>query len=439
MDREFVIRAASLYGPVTLALLLWYWRRPSVRAWAGMLVGWVWNASALLALNVIAQRVGWWHFEAQRALFFGMPIESYLGWTVLWGMLPQLAFPREPLPAALAFFVAFDFLFMPKMAPVLVLGGRWWVGECVGLAGGLLPAMLVSRWTARQERLYWRAGTQFVAFAALTLWLLPSVIFAARAQRWPQFPLRSWFVLVQFVCLAGLPGVAAVHEFEVRGRGTPLPYDPPSRLVITGPYAYVANPMQMGAALVLVAWGIGLRSGWVALAGVMAHVYSAGLANWDEREDLSARFGEPWRRYRREVRNWFPRWKPYVASPGELYVSETCGMCSEVKRWCERRGATGLEIRAAESYPGRLMRITYVHADGETESGIAAMARAVEHINLAWAYAGWCARLPVIKQTLQVLVDACGGGPREMAEGGPESQSQNKTKQIPRGLSVRSW
>jgi hypothetical protein len=172
--------------------------------------------------------------------------------------------------------------------------------------------------------------------------------------------------------------------------------------------------MQSAATLVLIVWGIGLRSWWVGAAGVMAHIYSSGIARWDEREDLNRRFAEPWREYRRKVRNWVPRWKPYVANASTLYVSESCGMCSEVKRWFERRDAIGLEIRAAETFCGEITRITYLHPDGSAESGVAALARALEHIHLGWAYVGWCGRLPIITQALQVLLDASGAGPRRV-------------------------
>ena len=90
-------------------------------------------------------------------------------------------------------------------------------------------------------------------------------------------------------------------------------------------------------------------------------------------------------------------------------------MCLQVKAWFERQKPTGLRIEAAETCPGRLTRITYVHADGWREQGVAAVARAAEHINLGWAYLGWGARLPLINQALQLLVDASGGEPREIA------------------------
>ena len=73
----------------------------------------------------------------------------------------------------------------------------------------------------------------------------------------------------------------------------------------------------------------------------------------------------------------------------------------------------GLVVVAAEDHPSRdLTRITYAPADGGAEEeGVAAFARALEHVNLAFAVTAMAMRLPVIRPILQVVVDASGGGP----------------------------
>src|SRR5215831_7669181 len=42
-----------------------------------------------------------------------------------------------------------------------------------------------------------------------------------------------------------------VLTFATQGRGTPLPIDPPRRLVVRGPYRFVRNPMSIGAFIAL--------------------------------------------------------------------------------------------------------------------------------------------------------------------------------------------
>lgn len=202
----------------------------------------------------------------------------------------------------------------------------------------------------------------------------------------------------------------------MRGRGTPVPFDPPTRLVTTGIYAYIANPIQTSAALVLIALGVLLHSWQIAAASMVTVIYGVGFANWIEARDLHARFGDNWLRYRRHVRNWRVRWRPYTEGAATLYVAFTCGKCSEVGRWVQRQQPRGLRIVPAEHHPTRdLWRITYVAADGRhEEDGIAALARALEHMHLGWAWAGMLLRIPLIRPCVQLIVDASGGGPQRI-------------------------
>ena len=299
------------------------------------------------------------------------------------------------------------------------------MGEAAGLVLCLLPAQLLARWTAADTRLPSRILLQMAAFAGLTLFVVPAVALDTTGWRWVSpidRPLWQLTIIAQVLAAPMLIGVAAVHEFVTRGGGTPVPFDPPRWLVTSGLYAYVRNPMQISGVLLLLLLGAALESPWVASAGLLAHLYSAGLAGWDEDEDLHRRFGDPWTAYRRGVRAWLPRlrpWFPAGQSPARLYVSATCGMCGEVGRWFARRGARQLVIVPAASHPSRaLTRITYESADGSCRvAGIAALGRACEHLHLGWMVAGLPLRLPVLRPAIQLLVDASGGGPRAPRDG----------------------
>jgi hypothetical protein len=91
-----------------------------------------------------------------------------------------------------------------------------------------------------------------------------------------------------------------------------------------------------------------------------------------------------------------------------------------VRGWFEAHHAVALEIVAAEDHPTRdLRRITYDTMDGsEPEEGVRAIARGLEHINLGWAYAGACLRLPGVSHFVQLLMDASGFGPQEIPRRG---------------------
>jgi protein-S-isoprenylcysteine O-methyltransferase Ste14 len=381
----------------------------------------VWCFVSLLGVNALAVRMGWWSFPNAELGLFGFPLEMHVGWALLWGAIPALMLPRARLTLVVVALVMLDLLTMPPLAPALHLGPSWLLGEAVAVAATLVPAQLLFRWTRDDTHLAARVTFLCASFGSIMLVVLPSVILAHTGGSWSVLAGRpEWLtsLALQLLALPAALGVSAVQEFAVRGGGTPVPFDAPKRLVTSGAYAYVSNPMQLGNSLLLLGLGAWLSSWWVAAAGAMSVVYSAGLAAWDEGGDLERRFGAPWRDYRAHVRAWIPRWRPYAAPERRavLYVSATCGKCQQVARWFRARGTVALTITPAEHHPTRdLERITYDPGDGTPEvQGIHAVARALEHINFAWAMVGMIARLPVLSAAIQALLDASGAGPQRI-------------------------
>ena len=427
MDRVTLVRASALYVPLTLAWIAWLVSSPGRRDRAAVLLATAWNIPALLAVHVVATRFGWWSYGVSDASVAGFPVDLFLGWAVAWGALPALLGRKLSVGAPVTLAVVVDVVAMPQLAPVVRLGDWWLLGEAVAVVTCLVPAQLLATWTRRDTRLPQRAALQAVAFAGVALGALPAAILEWSGGSWTPLLSRSGWItgtLGQVIVAAGLLGVSAVQEFATRGGGTPVPFDPPKRVVASGPYAYIRNPMQFSAALVMLGWGAMLESWWVAAGGVMAVIYGAGFAAGDERGDLERRFGPSWGEYARRVRAWVPRWRPvdWTATPvatlgtPTLYVAEQCGRCSEVRVWLEARNPIGLAIVPAERHPSRsLTRITYDPGDGTGDSaGIAALSRALEHLHLGWAMLGMFVRLPGICWFIQVVTDASGGGPQQV-------------------------
>ena len=423
MGRAAAVRFMGLYVPVIAAFLLVFLRPNRKRIFPAALLGFVWTLPSLLALQLLNLHFGWWRFNTLGGLFRGMPVDLYLGWAVLWGILPILSFDETGIVWVSAVFFGIDLILMPACSPVVALGHRWLIGEFVALGLVLVPAQLFARWTINDTHVKARAVLHILAAGGVFLFLIPEVVFAVRpGHKWDALLFEpAWLrsLELQAIALLGVVGVSAVQEFAQRGNGTPIPYDPPKQLVVSGLYRYVSNPMQLSCALVMTAWGCVLRNPWLAAAGIMSFLYSLGLAAWDEGEDMRVRFGKPWEEYRNNVKAWRPRLTPWHAPDrplARLYVAETCGPCSEVRRWFESHGAVFLHVVAAEDHPTRdLQRITYDPMDGtDVDEGVGAFARGLEHINLGWAFAGACLRLPGIKHLVQILLDGSGLGPRSI-------------------------
>lgn len=439
IDPHLAVRGGALYGVALLLGFVWWRRAPSRRLAEAALIASLWNVPALLLLHVAAMRFGWWAFDAAGGLLIGLPVDLYLAWACLWGALPAIALPRSPLWIVGAAAIAVDLALMPLCAPVVQLGSRWLIGEAAGVAIALMPAQLLARWTLEDRRLAARASLQVSAFAGLLLFVVPAMALDASGGSWHSaFERPAWYLnlTVHVLALPALLGLSAVQEFVTRGAGTPVPFDPPRRLVTSGMYRYVRNPMQLSGAVVLLMLAVILASPWIALGAGVAFVYSAGIAGWDEDEDLRRRFGPSWTAYRRSVPAWLPRMRPYHRAnepPARLYVSEGCGMCRDVARWFARRDARHLLVIPAEEHPSRaLRRLTYEAADGAYRaSGIEALARGFEHIHLGWALVGSTIRLPGIRPLVQLFADASGAGPRTIGRA-PARSAENRASAIHR-------
>ncbi|GAB3403649.1 methyltransferase family protein [Flindersiella endophytica] len=316
-----LIRAVAFFAPLLATLALAASRRrsrPSRRKLedpelAAVIVATTWNVLALFALNQLAIRLGWWTFDADGAMAAGIPVDLWLGWSLLWGAVPALAPTRFNLAGVAAGLGLLDLAVMPLAQPVVHLGDDWLTGELIGILAALVPAQLLARWTIARRRLWLRVAAQAGLAAGLMFGLPLYLLDVDPARLLPLAPALA--------APAAL-GLAAVWEFARRGHGTPLPYDPPRKLVTTGPYAWVRNPMQLSMTLIYLVLAIGLADARLLVAAGFAFCYGAGLAGWHEGDRLRAEHGDRWRAYQATVRPWLPkvprtvpRTKPVEAGP----------------------------------------------------------------------------------------------------------------------------
>jgi protein-S-isoprenylcysteine O-methyltransferase Ste14 len=105
--------------------------------------------------------------------------------------------------------------------------------------------------------------------------------------------------------------VSAFARFVRDGLGTPAPVAPTERLVVTGVYRHVRNPMYLavlgaigGQALLLG------RPVLLAYAGLVA-VLVVSFVRLYEEPVLHRQFGAQYEAYRRAVPGWWPRVRPF--------------------------------------------------------------------------------------------------------------------------------
>lgn len=406
------LRSFASLVPMLLAGTLWLTATRRVRGAAFLSM--LWNVVALMLVNALAVQQQWWSFGTEGAMWAGVPVDVILGWAALWGAVPVLSMEWVRPEVTVCVLVVADVFAMGSLRPLVTLESTWWWGELLAVSVALAPGVVLGVLTARERALRVRASLQVVLFGMLIGFVIPTVAFELGGTGW-LFRLREvggvfdW-LLIQIGVLISIFALRAVTEFATVGGGTPFPWDPPKRMVVIGPYAYVANPMQMSAVALLVIAAALFREPSIVVAAVVGVAFGAGLAAWHELTELDDRFGPAWLDYRASVREWSPRWTPVNLAPATLYASVTCDPCSRVGQWFERRAPTGLVVAAAETHPDELTRVRYEGA--VTLTGTRAVAAALEHVSLGWALVGWTMRAPVLGWFLQLLVDACGGGPR---------------------------
>jgi protein-S-isoprenylcysteine O-methyltransferase Ste14 len=119
----------------------------------------------------------------------------------------------------------------------------------------------------------------------------------------------GWIVVAIGVAIC-LP---CVLYFAWKGVGTPMPLDPPRKLVVTGPYRWVRNPMYVGMAFLLVGEALvfPLLTRFLLVEAVLAFALVATFVVVYEEPKLRRTFGSDYEEYCRHVRRWIPRLTPW--------------------------------------------------------------------------------------------------------------------------------
>ena len=416
MTREAAIQVGVLYGPLVMAGVLTLWLRPQGRLAIGLLFSTVWIAALLPWLDLGARALGMWSYQAVGPGLAGMPLSLYFGWIIAWGWLAPLAIHAAGTrwPLAIVALVSLDLGIMPQLEPVVSLSASWWIADIVLFAILLFPGLLLCRWTHLGTHLQGRVGLLAVCFGGTLLGLPLLATLESSSALAVLGKLAAEPLWIPAAWLFALPGLTAMRDLARGGGGTPVPLDPPVRLVTHGSYGFVANPMQISMTLLLLLEASYLWSAWPLVVAGLGIIYSEGFARWSESRDMDERFGREWQVYRSRVRRWVPRWRPAGPEGCELWIDLDCGPCASLGEWFARRDPVGIRLRNARDWPAEpLQRMTWLDpASGRRESGVSGFAMALQHLALPWALAGLILGTPGLRQLIQCCLDAAGLGPR---------------------------
>jgi protein-S-isoprenylcysteine O-methyltransferase Ste14 len=99
----------------------------------------------------------------------------------------------------------------------------------------------------------------------------------------------------------------AFWGFALRGKGTPLPLDPPKKLVVEGPYGVVRNPLYWSVAFVMLGEAAVFHSLAITDCAIVYFVVASLFVLVFEEPELRWRFGAQYEEYCQRVPRWLPR------------------------------------------------------------------------------------------------------------------------------------
>ncbi len=140
-------------------------------------------------------------------------------------------------------------------------------------------------------------GTGFLCLILLAIFLS---FYMDRFLGFPKFISKPYGIAISipFLLMGGSLWIWCVWKF-FKAKGTPVPINPPPKLVTDGPYAYTRNPMMTGVFLVLIGIGILFRS--VSLTFIITPIFATISIlefKYIEEPELEKRFGNGYSEYK---------------------------------------------------------------------------------------------------------------------------------------------
>lgn len=122
-------------------------------------------------------------------------------------------------------------------------------------------------------------------------------------------------VLGGVLILAGAPGVVdSFVRFSLEGLGTPAPIAPPQKLVVTGLYRYVRNPIYIAVVAVIFGQALLFGDGRLVWYGALLWLFFHGAVVISEEPSLKETFGAEYETFQAHVPRWIPRLTPWRAA-----------------------------------------------------------------------------------------------------------------------------
>ncbi len=163
----------------------------------------------------------------------------------------------------------------------------------------------------------WQHLLALIALPGVVVLVVPAILLTRFPPARPWWQIRHWTHYFSLALGMGLISgstllaAATMFLFARRGRGTLAPWQPPTRLVIQGPYRHIRNPMISAVAGLLFGQAALLASAAILIWALLFCAVNIVYIPLFEEPDLVRRFSQAYLTYQQHVPRWLPRLSPW--------------------------------------------------------------------------------------------------------------------------------
>ena len=122
-------------------------------------------------------------------------------------------------------------------------------------------------------------------------------------------PLSNIFLSLPLLVIGATLGLGTVYSF-IKARGSPVPINPPKKLITTGLYSWVRNPMTLGWIIML--FGVGILLNSISLIFIFTPLFillNVLYLKTIEEKEMEKKFGKEYLNYKKSVPMFLPRFR----------------------------------------------------------------------------------------------------------------------------------
>jgi len=159
-----------------------------------------------------------------------------------------------------------------------------------------------------RRRFYWSIAGAAFWYGAVVLMIVLSPWLDESLGSELSIPSAVRFPIAVVLLVVGVPVVLLTIWHFLRIRGTPIPFNPPPKLVTGGLYGIIRNPMHLGWTIVLIGLAVLLQSFTLLVIFIPIFILVHVLyLKFVEEKELGKKFGQAYLDYKKRVPMFIPR------------------------------------------------------------------------------------------------------------------------------------